>query len=251
MTTASLAVNTQIKEHSLAPTIALHLLPGALGTAVYVVLAPPLMAAGLPALGTLMLSLLLVTITFEIGCLVYEGLRANGRVSVQGVVLNRERIPVWQFVLLVPALLTWAVVVLSLTGAFDRALGSALFGWLPDWFFVSSLNQFAAYSRIALWTTFWLGVVLSCTVGPIVEEHYFRGYLLPKLSSLGRWAPVVNTVLFALYHLWTPWQSLSRMVMVLPLVSTTWWKRNLYPAMIAHCLLNTIAWILTFSQILR
>jgi membrane protease YdiL (CAAX protease family) len=46
-----------------------------------------------------------------------------------------------------------------------------------------------------------LGLVLSGVVAPVVEEMYFRGYLLPRLSRLGRWAPVLNVTLFALYHL--------------------------------------------------
>ena len=122
MATVTLAANTARKESSLGSTIALHLLPGVLGTIVYIFLAPSFMSAGFPALGTLMLCLLFVTITFELGFLLYQGSKVNGRISLQGVVLNRERIPVWQFFVLVPVLLVWAVLVLSLTGAFDRAL---------------------------------------------------------------------------------------------------------------------------------
>ena len=44
----------------------------------------------------------------------------------------------------------------------------------------------------------------------MVEELYFRGYLLPRISRLGAWAPLVNTVLFSLYHLFTPWLSVGR-----------------------------------------
>jgi membrane protease YdiL (CAAX protease family) len=44
----------------------------------------------------------------------------------------------------------------------------------------------------------------------VVEEMYFRGYLLPRISRLGAWAPLVNTVLFSLYHLFTPWLNVGR-----------------------------------------
>ncbi|MFD1537220.1 CPBP family glutamic-type intramembrane protease [Nonomuraea guangzhouensis] len=35
-------------------------------------------------------------------------------------------------------------------------------------------------------------VPLTGLAFPIIEELYFRGFLLPRLSRLGRWAPVVN-----------------------------------------------------------
>ena len=44
----------------------------------------------------------------------------------------------------------------------------------------------------------------------MVEEMFFRGYLLPRISRLGAWAPLVNTVLFSLYHLFTPWLNVGR-----------------------------------------
>jgi hypothetical protein len=40
-----------------------------------------------------------------------------------------------------------------------------------------------------------------------VEEYYFRGYLLPRLSRFGSLAPVINVALFSLYHFFTPWQA--------------------------------------------
>ena len=32
---------------------------------------------------------------------------------------------------------------------------------------------------------------------PVVEELYFRGFLLPRLSRLGIWAPILEMALFA------------------------------------------------------
>jgi uncharacterized protein len=49
------------------------------------------------------------------------------------------------------------------------------------------------------------------------EELYFRGYLLPRLYRFGIWAPLINISLFSLYHYWTPWGVLSRIVMLLPM----------------------------------
>ena len=87
--------------------------------------------------------------------------------------------------------------------------------------------------------------------GPIVEELYFRGYLLPRLTRFGRWAPLLHAVLFSVYHFWTPWQNPSRILLIGPMAYVVWWKRNLYLAMLAHGALNTIVWIITFGAIVR
>jgi membrane protease YdiL (CAAX protease family) len=61
---------------------------------------------------------------------------------------------------------------------------------------------------------------------PIVEELYFRGYLLPRLSYLGGWAIMVNSLLFALYHFTTPWALVSRTLITLPLAYVAYLVRK-------------------------
>ncbi|MFN2272167.1 MAG: lysostaphin resistance A-like protein, partial [Anaerolineae bacterium] len=74
-----------------------------------------------------------------------------------------------------------------------------------------------------------------------VEEMYFRGYLLPRLSRFGAWAPLINTLLFSLYHFFTPWQNVTRIIALIPMVYVGWWKKNIYLGMIVHCLANTFS----------
>jgi uncharacterized protein len=108
----------------------------------------------------------------------------------------------------------------------------------------------AAYPRSMLLVIAVSAVVLNGFVGPAVEELYFRGHLLPRLGKLGSWAPLVNVALFSLYHFWTPWQFLSRVALLLPMVYLVWRKQNLYLGLIAHCLLNLIGTIVLFAQLL-
>ena len=75
--------------------------------------------------------------------------------------------------------------------------------------------------------------------GPIVEELYFRGYLLPRMGYAGRWAPLLHSFLFGLYHIWTPWMFLTRTLGMLPLVYAVRW-RNLNLAIIVHVLVNML-----------
>jgi membrane protease YdiL (CAAX protease family) len=63
---------------------------------------------------------------------------------------------------------------------------------------------------------------MNVFVGPFVEELYFRGYLLPPMSQMGKRAPFVNSVLFSLYHFWSLWSLLTRVVGVTPLAYAVW-----------------------------
>jgi uncharacterized protein len=103
------------------------------------------------------------------------------------------------------------------------------------------------YPRQAILVTAICALTLNGVVGPIVEELYFRGHLLPRISRFGRWAPLLNVLFFPFYHFWTPWMFFSR---VLLLVYVVWWKRNIYLGMIAHCLLNLIGTAVLFAQLL-
>jgi membrane protease YdiL (CAAX protease family) len=77
-------------------------------------------------------------------------------------------------------------------------------------------------------------------IAPIVEEIYFRGYLLPRLSRFGFWAVPIHTVMFALFHFWTPWMVVARAIGLIPFAYVAQRKRNIYIGMIAHVLANTL-----------
>ncbi len=72
----------------------------------------------------------------------------------------------------------------------------------------------------------------------LVEELYFRGYLLPRIPASQKWAPLINVVLFSLYQFFPPWQSITRILDLLPVVYVTSRKRSVYVSIFTHCLLN-------------
>jgi membrane protease YdiL (CAAX protease family) len=76
-----------------------------------------------------------------------------------------------------------------------------------------------------------------------VEELYFRGYLLPRIPASKQWAPLINVLLFSLYHFFSPWQNVTRIVALIPFVYAVAWKRNIRIGMWAHCLMNTLGMI--------
>jgi membrane protease YdiL (CAAX protease family) len=115
-----------------------------------------------------------------------------------------------------------------------------VFSWLPAWF-IDSDNSGA--SRLILVVMVILYGIANVGAA-IVEELYFRGYLMPRLSALKGWAPLVNTVLFALQHFLTPWQVPFIILGVLPQAYLVYKKRNIYLGILAHSILNLLSAIL-------
>ena len=235
-----------MKQHSISKSIVLHLLPGALGTLVYVLLAPTLLQNGYPALLALLIAVGAVTLPFQVGYLLLQRRNADD----QPVLGLRESLPKWQYFVFPLIMVIWGFLASGALSLLDVALANNWFSWLPEWFFIFDVEQFKLFSHEALMTTFWVGLILNGFAGPIVEEYYFRGHLLPRLSGPGNWSPFINISLFSLYHFWTPWQFISRIIWLLPWGYIAWRKKNIYLMMIAHVTANTLGWLLTWSLIL-
>jgi CAAX protease family protein len=224
--------------------LGLHLIPGALITVFFFLTAPAIIHAGYPALMSLWLAILLILIPFELGFLAYQGKKLNGRYSLEGVVLFRECIPTWQFVSLIAALVVWGGLAFGLLTAIDNVFVQGMDNWLPSWSLPENLiGDPDQYSKSAFALTVFLGFLLNGFAGPFVEELYFRGYLLPRIPSSTQWAPLINVLLFSLYHFFSPWQNVTRIVIFLPFVYVVAWKRNIHIGMWAHCLMNTLGMI--------
>ncbi|HSG45758.1 MAG TPA: CPBP family intramembrane glutamic endopeptidase [Anaerolineales bacterium] len=234
-----------MKQHPLFKSIVLHLLPGALGTLVYVLLAPALLDNGYPALLALLIAVGAITLPFQIVYLLLQRRNADE----QPVLGLRESLPKWQYFVFPLVMVIWGFLASGALSLPDVILAESWFGWLPGWFFIFDMDQFKLFSREALMTTFWVGLIVNGFAGPIVEECYFRGHLLPRLSGPRNWVPFINISLFSLYHFWTPWQFFSRILWLMPWGYIAWRKKNFYLMMIAHCTANTLGWLLTWAAV--
>jgi membrane protease YdiL (CAAX protease family) len=241
-------ISLDIRQQPILQSITLHLLPGVLTTLVYVIATPFLNSLGYPSNFPFLLAGLFVLIPFELGFLFYQGKKRNGTLSLNGIVLYREPMPVKQYVLFATALLLYANFILVVVyPPIAQMLIKTLFFWLPDWYFLSSSLE---YAKSVLLMTAFLGLVVNGFVAPITEELYFRGYLLPRISRFKVWAPVFNGVLHSLYHLWMPWQVPGLILSLLPAAFVVWWKRNIYLGMIIHVVGNVLGSIVTLALIL-
>jgi uncharacterized protein len=244
------SIPTPVTEQLGLPTLlALFLVPGALTTIAFVVIAPIIETAGFPPIAALFVAIVLVLIPIELGVLVRAGRGNDPR--IRSVVPYRRSLPIRDWAWLVPALVALAFVGFGLSMAVEPAVIDAVFGWLPDWFVRPvDVDRVTEYSRNAWLLTLAAYLVLNGFIGPIVEELYFRGYLLPRMEWMGRWAPLVNVSLFSLYHFWSPWQIVGRILGFGPTVYAVRWKENVYLGMVVHCTLNTLGVVIVAGLVL-
>jgi len=230
-----------IQRHTGWQSIGLHLIPGLLITIFYILAALITGKTGYPTFMAILLAILFVLIPVELGLLLQEGKKRNGTLSLQGIVLNRESIPVWQYFVFIPLLIGWCGFVFIGLSDMDAAIIRDYFSWLPAWLTISTTPDILTqYSHSAVVATIVAGFLLNGLAGPLVEELYFRGYLLPRIPASAKWAPLINVVLFSLYHFFSPWQNITRILALLPMVYTVSWKRNIYLSMVTHCAVNIL-----------
>jgi membrane protease YdiL (CAAX protease family) len=229
--------------------LALFLVPGAIMTLVYVVIAPFIESAGLPPIAALLVAILIVLVPFELGVILRAG--RDHPLGLRSVVPYRRPLPIRDWLWLVPVLIVAEFVGFGLSMVIEPTIINSLFGWLPAWFVLPiDLDRVGQYSREAWLVTLAAYLVLNGFVGPIVEELYFRGYLLPRMDWMCRLAPLVNVSLFSLYHFWSPWQVLGRILALAPTVYAVRWKENIYLGMVVHCTGNVLGVILVSSLVL-
>ncbi len=230
----------EVPAMSVSRLIVLHLVPGALATTLFVFIAPPLETAGYPPALAFFVAVLLVIIPWELGFVLRAGRRAGG--GWLAAIGFRQPLARRAWVTVFPAVFAVSLIGFLTFSLLEPTILDTIFGWLPSWFVnLVPTDAVAAYSPGAWTLTLVVYALMNIFVGPGVEELYFRGYLLPRMSQMGKWAPFVNSVLFSLYHFWSPWSLLTRIVGVTPFAYAVWWKRNIYLGMAVHMLLNGLS----------
>jgi membrane protease YdiL (CAAX protease family) len=239
----------QPPQYSITRTIALSLLPGLGITILYVAFSPLASSGGLPRVFALLAAALIGVPTFELGYLLVQARRSAAGPSLTSVIDYKERVPAWQIIVAVLLFLVWGFLITGILSQVEAELGAKGFAWLPGWSATMDPNVIARSSRGAIRAAFFFGLVVNGLIVPIIEELYFRGHLLARISRFGAWAPVISVSLFSLYHFWAPWGFVSRVGLMLPLAYFAQWKRNVVVPIACHCAVNIVGWILTFGLV--
>ena len=108
--------------------------------------------------------------------------------------------------------------------------------WRPN--FGYGFDEFTGISRT-------LNIVimgLCMAAVSAAQTLYFRGFLLPRMAWLGWWAPILNTALFAAFHLYSVpfWHFFFLFTLAWGFV--TFATRNAWIAVISHMIFNTYSY---------
>jgi membrane protease YdiL (CAAX protease family) len=215
--------------HSLPLSIALHLVPGALIVAAYWFLAEPFVAAiGYPIFLAWAIALVVVLVPV-LGGMLWLGRRRNGRTSLRGVVAYLDKpVPRGRIIAIIAGLMVWMTVTSLALVPLDDLVYDKLFTWVPfEGAGGSATTYLDGYAHSLLVTTMLICLPLTGFALPLIEELYFRGFLLPRIAHLRSGAPVLNTVLFSVYHFWAPWTVLSKLIFLFPGIWLVWRKHDI------------------------
>jgi uncharacterized protein len=229
-------------QHSVTKSIVLHLIPG-FALATFVVLTAPTFAGwGMEPFFVLFIGIGLVIAPLELGYLSLYARRTTGSWSPLAAVDYRAKLPLRRLLLLGAGLAGIMLAFVVAQFMFLDRLIAPLFAWMPEALFGMSVIEEGADPLVggALVAMLLTGFVFNGLVGPVTEELYFRGHLLPRIDRFGSRAPVINSLLFALYHMWTPWRWPQIFFGMLPMSWMAWRTRSVAVSMVAHIMVNFV-----------
>ncbi|GAA5105727.1 CPBP family intramembrane glutamic endopeptidase [Nocardia iowensis] len=240
--------------HSLPLSIGLHLVPGLLIVAAYLFIGEPFAEAiDYPAFLGWAIALCLILIPL-LGGMLWLGRRRNGRYSLCGVLHYIDKpVPRGKLVAMVIPLIVWMFALGTVTAPINDFFKD-FFTWLPYANTGGSGNNtyLDGYPDSVVFTTMLICLPLTGISLPLIEELYFRGFLLPRIAHLRGWTPVISTVLFALYHFWSPWVLVSRVIFTFPGFWCAWRYKDIRLSIGMHVgVTSTLATVSTVTLALN
>lgn len=212
----------------------LFLVPGILVTLAYILVAK----LNLTSLAKLGIAGAIALIPVQLGIILYSSKKKYGFYSIKKMISYNESIDKKYYYMLVPTLIIYMALIFTFGKTLDEFLKNELFSWVPDWFVLSV--DYSGLNESQLLVTFLFAFFIVGILLPIVEEIYFRGFLLPRMEWMGKLAPIVNAILFAIYHFWTPWQTVTRIIALIPFCYVSYKFKNIRLTIIVHCLINIV-----------
>jgi membrane protease YdiL (CAAX protease family) len=219
--------------------IVLHLVPGIIFAVFYFVLSWILVRRGLNAFLALLIIIPACLAPMEIGVMLLWSVRFTGTRSLSEAIKYRRKgtlvdYVVWPLLLF----LSWSVMSIVVY-PISQYLDIHLTAWLPVWATQEALIKGVASSPpLQRNITLLLAILLSGFVAPVVEELYFRGFLLPRMEHWGWAAPAVNSLLFAVYHFYFPENVPGIFVAFLPIAYVVRIKKNWGIGVVVHSMFN-------------
>ncbi|MDR0839815.1 MAG: CPBP family intramembrane metalloprotease [Christensenellaceae bacterium] len=223
-----------VKQFSIPKFLGLAFLPGAVILAWSLILANPALG-NLPILLAVLLAIPLGLIPVDLLVIKYFS-RKEG-VEFMEAVGNKVEIPFKKALPIVLGIFVFIIGLAAFLPAIEHEFWQPIFVWLPDWFRFDKITYDAIPQNLIVIIVV-INLIFNGVLGPITEELYFRGFLLPRIERLGKLAPLLDSILFTIYHFFNPFELIFRFVAFAPIAYTAWWKKSFYLSAAIHCLAN-------------
>lgn len=239
-----------IKKLSL-PKLLFFVFAPAIGYLISFIILSNLLIDTIPPYLSCLLGIILVMVPFQLGCILITSKKEYGHYSLKSALVFTKKIPKARFITSIVFSIVWASVVFSLLQNIEHGfMFRTVFKFVPDYYKLGDFpNQINSYPVHILKITAVAALLLNGIVAPVIEELYFRGLLLPRISQYGKLAPLIITILFSFYHLFSPWENITRIIAMFPYNYLVWKNQNIFIGIITHCIINSIGGIMMIVMI--
>ena len=221
---------------SITKLIFLHLFPGIALSIMYIYFSKVGILDGYPKVVILCFSMIFSIIPIELGYLFYVAKKEEGTFNIFKILGLKGKLKVKVFILYSLSLIIVGGILLIALKPLSNYLLKTVFCWIPGWYnFVQDMSLFSKnYIIIAILVSFFILTLIA----PIIEELYFRGFLLARMKWMGKYSVLFNVILFSVYHFYQPWLIIARIAAMLPLYYFVYKKDSLKLGILVHCLAN-------------
>lgn len=217
--------------------ILLHLFPGIVLSAAYIILLKAGVLPEYPKLVILGLAGVVSFIPVQLGYLFYTAKKEEGSYNIFKILGLKSKMKAKELIIYTVLLFLAAGALITALKPLSNLMLNKVFSWIPNWYKYTN-EDISLFSRNIIIVVILVSFFIFTLMGPIIEELYFRGFLLARMKWMGKYSVLLNVTLFAVYHFWTPWLIISRIIMFLPLFYFVYKKDSLKLAILVHCLAN-------------
>lgn len=229
----------KITKHTLIQSSILHLFPGIIMVMVDIAIVPFIMRYGFPNILGYYFVDILALVPIQLGILLYVTKRKTGTYRISSQLPYLEKSSIKEYLIFIPIVAVWAIAVNEVLTPIEINLRDTVFSFIPTKYMIGNYD-ISAFSNDKIIITSLLGLLLNGFTAPIMEEMYFRGYLLPRINLSPNKAIVASAVLFSLYHFYSPWYFFSRVLMMIPIYYWVVKKKNIRFSIITHIIANSV-----------
>jgi len=224
-----------------------HLYPGVIITVCFALLTPLFLNYQLPPQFSILLIIAIVAVPLLL-LHINRAKKEEQKDKLTQINGYYNKLTTTRLILCIAGLVMFMFFIWGITQPLNKIITEKLFTWLPAWY---TVQDFTGYSKKIIVVTLIFNLAINGILAPIVEEYYFRGYLLPRMAAWGKWSFVVNAILFSLYHFWQPHVYLTLLIALLPLSWLVWKTRDLRVGIYTHCALNIIGALASFGLLMK